>query len=127
MTRIGNTTFFGLLASLIVACVLAAGCGHESTQAKPGKENQTACTALQERFDAVLKAGKAACAKNADCGCYNPVSRKAGCGGITDKKAAESLAVIEKEFHRAGCDWPLDCAAWVCIPRCVMGRCVNSR
>jgi len=64
---------------------------------------------------------------DADCGCYNPVSQKAECGGIADRKTADRLREIAAEFHREKCEWWVQCGPWTCDPVCVRGRCVNGR
>ena len=118
---------FAVIVITSAAFFLAGGCMKEATHANPVKDNRAVCGEIAERFAKVLAGGSGACAKNAGCGCYNPVSRDAGCGGVTDRATADRLRRLESEFRRAGCEWPIDCEAWLCDPRCERGRCVNGR
>ncbi|MCU0849607.1 MAG: hypothetical protein MUD12_17135 [Spirochaetes bacterium] len=81
------------------------------------------CGKLASRFDVILEKAGGTCRTAADCGCYNPVSPNVGCGGVTDRKTVKELSRVETEFHRIKCSWPVDCAAWLCKPACVRGKC----
>ncbi|MBI2897183.1 MAG: hypothetical protein HYY06_26740 [Deltaproteobacteria bacterium] len=81
------------------------------------------CAGVQSRFADTLARAAGTCAAAGDCGCYNPVAPGTGCGGVTDRATSQELAGIEAEFHAQGCEWPIQCAAWTCDPRCVEGRC----
>jgi hypothetical protein len=106
----------------VLCAVLAVACNGSAESRRFEK-----CSVIAERFDAVLAGSTGACNTDADCGCYNPVSRKTVCGGITDKKTADRLRELEAEFHRAKCEWWVECGPWACVPVCARGRCVNGR
>ncbi len=106
-----------LIAVLTVLCTR----GTESGQ---GPADTGVCAEIQARFDKVRTAGSGVCKKNRDCGCYNPVSIKSGCGGVTDKETSDLLHDLQNEFHLAGCDWPAQCRAWICNPVCDRGHCI---
>lgn len=109
-----------LMAAL--CAVLAAAC-HGSAESRRLEK----CRAIADRFDVVLAGASGACETNADCGCYNPVSRKSGCGGITDRRTADVLRKIRDEYYGAKCEPWIRCAPWACMPVCDRGRCVNGR
>jgi len=84
------------------------------------------CADIEKRYDEILSNAGGACTGNADCGCYGPVSVKSGCGGVTDKKSADRLRELGREFRHTGCDFHIRCAAWFCNPVCSYGRCNNG-
>jgi hypothetical protein len=123
---------------LALAAISMASCSKAASDLPEGKpvqrhgehtaiSEQTAgsCRELAERFQRVLDQASGTCSASTDCGCYNPVSARAGCGGVTDAKAAAKLAEIEREFHAQDCPWPRQCAPWACAPRCASGRCTR--
>ena len=120
MTPVNRTVI--ICAAAILLASLAA-CGRSEAVSQSAGE----CRAVAERFDAALSGASGACRTDADCACYKPVSRRSGCGGITDKKTADTLRKLEVEFHRAKCDWWVRCAPWACRPVCARGRCINGR
>jgi hypothetical protein len=83
------------------------------------------CADLSRSFRTTWKQAPGTCGADTECACYNPVVEEAGCGGVTDRATASSLAKIEAAFHAASCPWPHMCAAQACNPQCVTGRCVN--
>jgi hypothetical protein len=86
----------------------------------------TLCADIEKRYDTVLSAAGGACRSNTDCGCYGPVSKKSVCGGVTDKQTTIRLNDLVQEFRRAGCDWHIRCAPWLCNPVCERGRCIRG-
>ena len=116
-----------ILATFAAAlCTALAACGPGVSMSAAGL-SIAECRAIADRFDTIHAGADGACRTNADCGCYNPVSRKSGCGGITDRETAKKLGELEAEFHRAKCPWWFQCAPWACMPVCAAGRCVNGR
>src|SRR4051812_16265677 len=91
----------------------------------PPAPAQARCAEIAARFEAALHAASGLCATAAECACYNPVAKSAGCGGVTDRATADQLSALEAEFHQASCRWPVECAAWSCAPKCVNGHCRN--
>lgn len=110
-------------AAVLLAAFGACGCDRDEADFRTTGE----CRAIADRFDAVLAGATGACRTDADCACYNPVSRKSGCGGITERKTADKLRKLEEEFHRAPCSRWVRCAPWACRPVCARGLCVNRR
>jgi hypothetical protein len=122
MKRINRTIVILAAATLLAS---HAACGNDRGEAMPPFSAE--CRAIADRFDAVLAGATGACRADADCACYNPVSPKSGCGGISDKKTTDSLRKLEDEFHRANCSWWVRCAPRACRPVCARGLCVNGR
>jgi len=106
---------WSLLALFALACAglsVTSGCRSE-------------CSRIQARFEETVDRASRACRQDGDCGCFNPVVEDLGCGGVTDRGTAGRLARLEHEFHSAGCEWPHQCPAMACMPRCVAGRCTQ--
>lgn len=120
---------------LVLAAVLAAcspGSGPPATAAKePAAATKPAaspptvsvCDEITARFRETLAGATGSCTADAECACYNPVIGEAGCGGVTDAATGGRLTAIEAEFHAAKCQWPHQCPAQLCAPKCVDGRC----
>jgi hypothetical protein len=82
------------------------------------------CEAYIAEYAAALEARDDACARDADCACYQGgVGPAAGCGGVTGRATAVTLDAILARFQAAACDYTQQCAPWACEPRCVEGRC----
>ena len=78
------------------------------------------------RYDAVAEKLPLDCHTDADCGCFNGgVSAKRGCGGVAGASSAAELESLRKEFSKLGCESGVNCAAWMCAPRCRGGKCEN--
>jgi hypothetical protein len=108
----------------LVCSLLSIACGKDRDGS--GGPPADTCPQIAASFRDALKSAGGACTTAADCACYNPVVADAGCGGVTDRATADALADLERRFHAAGCPWPHQCAAWVCNPACVEGRCSSS-
>ena len=124
-----------------VIAVLAIGCGSDRPDVGSGSgpapatgkpvpvsvaaDAASPCPALVRRWEVALAAASLACTTDADCGCFNGgVSEQAGCGGVAAKPSVATLEAIRTEFL-ASCDMALQCAAWVCSPRCAEERCAR--
>jgi hypothetical protein len=120
---------FGLVVlALLAACSPGGGqppAAAKEPAAAPPAVSPAAdpCAAITGRFRDALAGATGTCKADAECAYYNPVIAEAGCGGVTDAAAAKRLGAIEAEFHAAKCQWPHQCAAQVCAPKCVDGRC----
>lgn len=99
--------------ALAGASAAAPGCGQGGAR----------CTEIAARFRFEVAAGSGACTSSSECACFNPVAFGVGCGGVTGKASAARLSAIEAEFRAAGCPWPTQCAAQMCLPVCRAGRC----
>ncbi len=111
---------------LLVAAVFTAACVTLSSCSDAGYAEyalESKCNRLEKRFDEILAAADDSCAKNSDCACYNPVSVKSHCGGVTGKKTAAELAKIWNEFQALRCPRKVHCRAWHCMPECFNGSC----
>lgn len=86
----------------------------------------TPCDAHIAEFARVLGAASGACTTAADCGCYpGGVGGASACGGVTDARTADRLRAIADRFHAEGCDGTIQCAPWICAPKCENARCVR--
>jgi hypothetical protein len=110
------------LLALACSLLLSACEGRGGSEAPPTE----ACAEIAARFRDALTTASAVCTTDADCGCYSPVAADAGCGGVTDRATADTLADLERRFHAASCPWPHQCPASLCNPTCVEGRCASS-
>lgn len=109
-----------------------------STSTKPSAQTSSTttpstdrCVDLGDRFREVMKQATGTCKSDADCGCFQPVVKEAGCGGITDKGTTDRLNELTREFlssanGQKACSWPHQCGPWSCQPSCQQGRCANS-
>lgn len=109
----------------VVVLASASACDRApATREPPSAAGGNACADIRARFNAEHAKRTDACSANSDCGCFDPVGGPAlGCGGVTDSATSKKLDAIEAEFHAASCPWTHQCAASVCAPKCVAGRC----
>lgn len=108
--RSASTVSIALLGAVLA---LAPGCKRGTKMVR--------CSELRGRFAAELAKQSGSCSTDADCACHG--AEGGGCGGVTDAETARRLEPIAKEFHAAGCNYEVQCAAWMCRPKCVSGRC----
>jgi hypothetical protein len=102
---------------LVLACA-------KSDRVKAVDESAKGCDGIAARWKKALAAGSSACTTDADCDCFNGgVDAAKGCGGVSDRATAASLEKVRDEFVKAQCTEAVQCAAWVCKPRCLEGRC----
>lgn len=111
-------------ALLGFALFAVGGCKKESV----GGGGAQSCGDRVDAFEETLSASAAGtCSTDADCKCFpGGVSKKHGCGGITDVKTGEKLVSIASDYMKAGCKSGIDCAAMVCMPACREGRCTDG-
>jgi hypothetical protein len=114
-----------VVSTIVLSAV--TGCIAQPGQGESDSRRDSVCGTIARRFDTVLSGENLTCRKNTECGCYSQVSINAGCGGVTDRATADRLKALEKEFHQAGCSWPVNCPLWFCDPVCVNGRCGHGR
>ena len=111
-------------AAVALACALLL----LSACKKEGGVQTPSCDERVETFEAALSSSSAGtCTTDADCRCYpGGVSKKHGCGGISDAKTTEKLVSIANDYRNAGCKSGIDCAASMCLPSCKAGRCTDG-
>ncbi|MBU1241219.1 hypothetical protein KKF84_22515 [Myxococcota bacterium] len=143
----GKPTILILWSALALLMMSNSGCSSSSNSASPGEPKTPPatqvkkappppmvpekipskpadpCDAVRKEAVAVLAKATNQCKTPGDCGCYNPVDTSFGCGGVTDKPTSKKLQAIEDRFHKQKCEWPRQCKAWTCAPRCNNGRC----
>jgi len=82
------------------------------------------CAAFIGEFTKTLESAPGTCAANSGCACYpGGVGEASGCGGVTDAATVKTLDEIAGKYLAAGCNRTVDCAPWMCDPKCVGGRC----
>jgi hypothetical protein len=82
------------------------------------------CAPVIDEFAKTLARAPGTCAADDDCACYpGGVGEASGCGGVTDAKTATALHAISGRFLAAGCHHTVNCAPWMCDPKCADGRC----
>jgi hypothetical protein len=85
----------------------------------------TTCASIVASYDALASAG-GACTTEADCACFNGgVSPAHACGGVTTRAIVPKLDALAQDFDANRCG-SLMCAAWMCAPACIAGRCENG-
>jgi hypothetical protein len=104
-----------------VSLALLLACGKKD----PAKMS---CGDRVDAFEQALASPTAGtCAVDTDCKCFpGGVSKKHGCGGISDTKTSATLMSIATEYQKAGCKSGIDCAARVCMPACREGKCTDG-
>jgi len=111
---------------VIMQAMLIAACAQVSSCTRSASAVDSRCAEIERRYDAVLAAAPGTCASDADCACHGQVTTRSRCGGITDRKSADSLREIAKEFYALKCPRNYRCAAWKCVPACYEGKCVTG-
>jgi len=110
---------------IVLACalLLLSACKKES-----GGVQTPSCGEREDAFEEALASANAGtCTTDADCRCFpGGVSKKHGCGGISDAKTTEKLVSIANDYRNAGCKSGIDCAASMCLPSCKAGRCTDG-
>src|SRR5688572_22454224 len=86
----------------------------------------TECGRLKAELEVEVAKGAGSCTTPSDCACYNGGPKPTGCGGIARKETADKIALLTTEWRRADCGNEVQCAAWVCAPECVSGKCANN-
>jgi len=83
-----------------------------------------ACAAVARKLQAVIATLPSRCEKDAECVCYRGgVDGITDCGGESDSAASERISELTDEFDGLKCDYPVSCAARLCNPGCIDGRC----
>jgi hypothetical protein len=118
-----------VVASVLLACLSAAGCSKCSTREDPGGRGVVGpCELLVEEFLTTRRAGTLSCSEDKDCACFDGVDSEVPCGGVIDAKTAQKLAAIEKKMNGPlACTLSHQCAAQICNPGCVSGKCVATK
>jgi len=85
------------------------------------------CAPYLDEFARALAAAPGSCRIDGDCACYpGGIGEASGCGGVTDAITARALDAIAGRYLAAGCDHTVQCAPWICMPRCVDGTCAAA-
>ena len=112
----------------VAFALLLIGIGCKKESGPPSPSSTPGCTEREAAFEATLASSNAGtCSTDNDCKCFpGGVSKKHGCGGVTDTASAEKLASIAADYLKDGCKSGIDCAATMCLPSCQNGRCTDG-
>jgi hypothetical protein len=119
-----------LLAISGVALALAAcaRAGDDAATPAPPVPQAVAdpCAASVAEFARTLKSASGACRIDADCACYpGGIGEASGCGDVTDAASASALKAVASRYLQAGCQHTVQCAPWLCAPKCRKGFCLR--
>jgi hypothetical protein len=84
------------------------------------------CGRLQSEIEKEIAKAPGACSAASDCACYPGGTKASGCGGIARKETADAIAKLTTQIQAKKCGGDVSCAAWMCVPACVSGKCASG-